>query len=742
MSQRLPTPEFPEDVLELVSASLDGALTPAEEERLADLLAQDPALHAYRERMRRMKRLLVKGGPLLVAPEGKQALADLDARLAQLPAEAEGQGLSWKHSLGIGFCLLGLVVVVAQAVAFSRRHGDASDAPPQQSELGPVPVKQPDVPEEPAVDEPDGVVEPPEEPETPPVDEPDPVVEPPESPEQPPVDAPEEPEAPPVDEPDVVVEAPEEPPPPTPPKTLDDPTRVRPTPQDPPQRPALDLEALRRLVAGIHAADTPLEQRPSLIRSLGDPRFDHPLAYETLAALLAGKLDRSLPVGQVQGARIGPPEWRAAARVACARLDSALAARVLLETLREDELAAGEAALASLRSDASVGALAEALSGRVSALQAEATVRALAAIGDPAGYPAVLKVFGNGRLPGALVEQAALAMGALGDPSTLGPLEAGLDDARLQVRAGAAGGLGRLGARLPDCADASVDALTGALKDDALSVCRAAAAALATVGEPGVPPLIACLDPSQEPRAAVRDAAREQLWLLSGEPLADAALAAEWWRRHQQGDAPLARPTGVLTVDPGAGPLALASWGERAVFMLDTSGSMGGAKWARAQEEVERAIDAFARARGAKERAWVNLLAFADAPRFVRPGFMNVATRSGRAGALKLLGQLKPVAVAQTDLPQAFGALGGIAKVDTLVLVSDAGQTVDALLRTLSVVRQLRARRPLVIHTVWLRSGQGPLIVDRGAGHPDDPAGAWFMRTLARESGGLFVRER
>jgi len=739
-------PEFDEELVELVSASLDGALTPAEEERLADLLAQDPQLHAYRERMRRIKRL-VAGAPLVAAsagPERQRTLDSIRARLTDSDSADAPPATDWRVKLGIVGCVLGLLFVTWQAVSLSRTINDRSTAPPQQSELGPVPEKQPDVDAPtPPVEAPD--VDPPEAPDEPqpPVDPPQPPVEPPQPPDEPddPPQAPDTDTTPPeLPEGPVVADTPDDPV--VPPRDPDEGTRVRPPDEDP-APPALDLAALKRLVAGIHDASTPLAQRPSLIRSLGDARFDHPLAYQTLSGILAGTFDRTFPIGQVGGVPVGPAEWRQAARLACARLDTALAVRTLLGSLdaQPDEAPAFEAALAAMRSPASVEALASSLSGRVSATQAEAAVRALAAIGDPDGRAAVLEVYGNDRLPAPLVRQAALAVGSLGDPACLDLLVEGLDDKRLAVRTGSAGGLGRLGARLPECATASVAALATAVRGRELALSSAAVEALAAVGEPAVPTLIGCLDPQQEPRAAVRDLAREQLWLLSGEALADSGLAADWWKKHTDEGLPLTPPNAVVVVDDTTSPLSLAAWGERVVFMLDTSGSMEGAKWARTQAEVERALEAYASRRDGKERGWANLLAFSDAPRFVRPGFANVSSRRGRAGLIELLGRLKPVGVAQTKLLKAMQALQKIPKVDTVVLISDAGESAEGLAQTFAYVRRSLGQRPLRFHTVLLVTGGGKLAVDRRAGSPDDPAGVAFMRRLARETGGLFVRE-
>ena len=133
---------FSEELTELVSASLDGALSPDEEERLADLLAQDPQLHAYRERLRRVKRLVAGSAPLMAGAPGagsrQDALAELQARLARASAGGE-PGLGLQVKLGILACVAGLVLVSWQVVAFSRRLNDRSEAAPQKSEVSEVP---------------------------------------------------------------------------------------------------------------------------------------------------------------------------------------------------------------------------------------------------------------------------------------------------------------------------------------------------------------------------------------------------------------------------------------------------------------------------------------------------------------------------------------------------------------------------------------------------------------------------
>lgn len=751
------------DQLERLSAALDGALPGGEARALEAHVAGCPGCRAHRTRLGRVVDAVRAHGPLVPLAGAALAahLAALEARLSVdagpellpaaddapsppppvVPQEPAGRPILWGESawqlLRLGAALT-LVVVGALLLQAKWAQLQAPPERPQQ------PIT---LPPGPATEAPPPPIA--EDPPAPPDD-------------APPPDAPPD-EAPPRDPDDLdptVQPIPPEPPPPgpivVPPREAPDPTdltRVRePRPDGAPDASAPEVQLaqgadVERLIASIVDRATDPQQRLSQLRSLGDPRFRQRLAYEFLAAvLLDGALDRH-PL---------PDDLRRAACGALGALGTDAAAEVLVAALarppartpqRDADDAALCAALAALADDAGVDRLARALP-RLGEDRGLLALRALTAGrrgprpgggADPA-VDGLIELYGSARATPAILREAGAVLGETGDPRALAAFAIAIAAGKTTaVRQGAALGLGALAAadptQAPACLDGLGEALRRAEKDDP-GLALACVRGLRRTGARGaLPLLIELTDPKVERRAPVRGLAVEALVALTGQLHADAEAWRTWWR----GDPTLPRPGALRPLAEAAGLVQffrLPALAEGAVFVVDVSGSMAhDGRWERARAELRRAIEPMT------PRTRFQVLFFRDAPVPVFRGGLAPATDENKARALRALEQQRPLAAAQTAIGRALEDALDLGA-EAIYFVSDgidAAQD-DAALR-LRVARKNALRAvPARIHTVLVREGAQEVSLDEGPDDPAAPIDVRLMRGLARDSGGVFVR--
>jgi len=779
---------------ELVSADLDGELSPDEVARLVAHLSGCAACREHRDRLRRLVRALRGAGSLVAAEPGWAE--GLDARLAATEAEERGAAPAAAAPDGeADVAGAGLVVrtasgrVVAQARTAWARWGRWAAAAAlilgatglllaQVDELRAklanlarpevTPQYQPPsspTPEESPAPTPEASPRPSPSPSAPPSPTPGPGASP--TPDDTPVAPPSwegggEPILPPTPAP-TTSPAPTASPSPAPSPTAspegDGGTRERgPDPEATPTPREIELAGLRNLLREARDPATPAHQRRNVIGRLGAPRFDHELNHRFLAAVLAGALD-DFPTGPdpATGEVVDAEAWRTGAFAALGGLDSAAATRRLLEApLRAGP--AGErdrthllAALSGLEAPDAVGLLGEVVRNRRVGEDARyLLLRALQRCARPVVTEDLGAFFASRQEPAWLRREAGAALGRTGDPRAFAPLAEGLADRRFPVRHGAALGLGDLGRRAAATAPDCVAALAGALAAGDLVPWRVVLvrALGATRHGDAVPALIARLDPEVEPRSAVRGGAAEALVRLTGRRFPSAADARAWWE-GSGGPAPLAptAPGGgleLIPLEPEEGDyFRLPAQAGGVVFVVDVSGSMApGGKWSLAAGELRRALEALPA--DPRDAVGFEVLFFADAPRPVFGELVSSADRGRVRRALAACAAQTPVPVAQTAIEKALRAALSYDGVDTVYFVSDgadslAGADYRPLLRRLT---RENARRdlPVRIHSVLVRRGGDALALDPAPGDADDPWDIRFMRRLARDNYGAFVR--
>lgn len=159
----------------------------------------------------------------------------------------------------------------------------------------------------------------------------------------------------------------------------------------------------------------------------------------------------------------------------------------------------------------------------------DAVESSLRRLGRPAVTPLISILQSH---PSRVARQlAATALQGIGTPQAIEPLIAALQDPEKYVRAQVAGGLGKVGAQLPEEAARwrIVQVLTPVLLSDTEADCRHAAAwALEQLAEPqAIDPLIAAL---QDTDGGTRHDAARALAAITGEDLGEDAVLWQEWR--------------------------------------------------------------------------------------------------------------------------------------------------------------------------------------------------------------------
>jgi HEAT repeat protein len=250
----------------------------------------------------------------------------------------------------------------------------------------------------------------------------------------------------------------------------------------------------------------------------------HDSLVRQLAARGLGEIGDARAVEPLIGALRGREDVRAAAAVGLGQIDDARALEPLMGSLKD--------AGSNVRA---------------------AAARALGQMGDPR---AVDRLIGCLKDHESIVRQAAAgALGEIGDARAVEPL-IGLLKSREDVRAAAAAALGEIG-------DAqAIEPLIGSLKD--LRTCVPAAEALARIGAPAVPPLVATLG---DPNEVVRNAAVQALLVQIGGPAVKPLVAALGDARAGMREA-AANALDRLAWTPGSGEAGAAYWAARGRWEL------------------------------------------------------------------------------------------------------------------------------------------------------------------------------
>jgi HEAT repeat protein len=517
------------------------------------------------------------------------------------------------------------------------------------------------------------------------------------------------------------------------------PTTVeRPTVPAVPARPTKPDEAsLERLLAAIFMdPSTPAVRRPEMILALGD--YPARRAIDALGRVVLGAFDSTATAR----------ECRVAGYVALGTIGTEDAARALLELDRADETQL-LLALAHVSEPKAVLFLANHVrTGRDEARRVIAA-RALGRGRRSDAVPALLLALGETKHPVAVRAEAALALGAIGDPRALEPLRIALGSGRARdasVRGAAATGLGLLAVSFATAGDAALAgkaarALVEPLAHDAHPFVREACAlALGKSRQPDVAvrPLVERLDPRREKTRRVRFAAQAALVELTGQ-----WRDADGWRKAlDKKESLVARAPGPMVLGASNDFLALLASGDGTVVALDRSGSMEDRqKIVLARQTATGVVEHLVESAQDRGPRGFSVVYFADAPiaqwpRLVEPTPGNV--ESARVG----IGRQRPY-YAPTDLLRALRSAVQIEGCDTVVLVTDGAPTLgvqdpEALLLA---VQQANAERGARIHVVALSDGTQPLLLDQRAdGGADESPEFKMLRRIALDSGGLFVK--
>lgn len=542
--------------------------------------------------------------------------------------------------------------------------------------------------------------------------------------------------------PPVVVETPAPPPPATDPgsRTVDKTPRASALVTN---TKKVDEAALGRLLALIFEdPSTPPNRRPEMLAALSE--FPAKKAYEALTAVLGGALD----------AKPQAPACRAAAWEALGAFGNEDSVKLLLAVTARDDTRL-LAALSHVKEAKAVLFLADRAKDHPQVDTRILIARALGKAGKREAVAGLVKVLADAKQETLLRSEAALALGAIGDPSALEALRAALSPAKSKlpaIRAAAARGLGllALGAAGANAAKALVEPLE---KDPHAVVREACALALGRSRqlEVALKPLVDRLDPHRERSVRVRAAAEAALVELTGafhtfdewkKLLADAAKGAQ----GAQGGNREGALDGVGLRKPGAIALARTSWarlvaGQGTVVVLDRSGSMEqSGKMLLAKKTALDVIDALPVATD-RDPVGFSIVGFADAataffPRLIEPSPEN------RAKAAAAIDRQRPY-WARTDLLRAVRCALAIEGVDSIVLVTDGLPTlgVSDPEQLLLEVSRANASIGARIHVVALRDGSSPLELDTSAVAPagENPEVTW-MRRLALDNNGMFVK--
>jgi hypothetical protein len=329
-----------------------------------------------------------------------------------------------------------------------------------------------------------------------------------------------------------------------------------------------------------------------------------------------------------------------------------------------------------------------------------------------------------GRKDGVdLCHDAAAALGEIGGPSALPVLREAAGHPDWRVRLAAAEAL----PRLPDREKGALEAFRRALEGGNDVVRRiGAVAAGERKWEEAVPLLAAVL---ADERLAVRKAAHGALAAIAGKDLGfEPATWLRWWKDRAEGT------PDVYTVGEWHGHRL---WSDRAVFVVDTSGSMAW-PWRKEPKRIEVARAELARVLGTlREATLFNVVAFANRVRPWQAGGEVPATEAN-------------VALARRWLERSFEADGDTwthaalreafarnPEFDALYFLSDGAPSHGDLVTPEGIVAQVKVwnrYRRAVVHTVGLTLED----MDRGMPNlaEDLREMRGFLRDLAAATGG------
>jgi HEAT repeat protein len=532
----------------------------------------------------------------------------------------------------------------------------------------------------------------------------------------------------PVPPPAVIVERPPVSPPPqgaTP--SSEEKTPPRPAPS---ASKKVDEAALARLITAIFLdTGTPDERRPEMIAALAE--FPHKKAYDALASVLAGALD----------AKASANACRAAAWEALGTFGNEESVKTLLAVARPDETRL-LLALARVRTPAAVRFLAERANDHPDRDARILVARALGRAARPDAVPGLARALGEARQDPLVRVEAALALGAIGDPAALEPLSVAISASRSKlpaVRAAAARGLGALalGATGASAARALTDPLE---KDPHPYVREACALALGRSAriDVALKPLVDRLDARKEKARRVREAADAALVELTGL----FRTADEWARAvNVAKETPPLRAPGSLAVAASGGFERLLASGQGTVLVLDRSASMEQlGRMALAKKTALGVLGALP-ASTPSEPVGFDVVCFADAPVTFFPRLLEPVPENVDAARAGL--ERQRAWWARADLLRALRAALSIEGVDSIVLLTDGVTTlgVQDPEQLLLEVSRANAGIGARIHVVALEDGASPLQLDWSEARPaaESPE-LGFLRRLALDNRGTFVK--
>ena len=334
----------------------------------------------------------------------------------------------------------------------------------------------------------------------------------------------------------------------------------------------------------------------------------------------------------------------------------------------------------------------------------------------------------------------ALALTSIGTPEAGDWLEKALRDRDDRVRLTAAIGVGIL--KVPK----ALDGLLDLLKDDAWTVRSAAIQALGEIGQKGaVGPLI---DQIEKEDGRLREDCAQALSKLTGQRFGQVPSAwRKWWEEHKGEYGEAGKPLGGhppdKTGDPGSGYYGIPITTNRAIFILDVSGSMsksttnaaadpGAGEMSKidmAKKELTRVLTGF------DPKGAFNVVVFNDAVKRWKDGLVP-ATKANKEDAKSFVGALS--AGSSTNIYDALElafrmtGMGATDKnydlaADTIFLLSDGSPTtpdgqMDDWMKIIRAVREWNRLKRIKVHAIGV------------GGH-----NAAFMSMLASENGGEYV---
>lgn len=337
-------------------------------------------------------------------------------------------------------------------------------------------------------------------------------------------------------------------------------------------------------------------------------------------------------------------------------------------------------------------------------------------------------------------QTVAAALTEIGTPEAGEYLAKGLRDDDDRVKLTAAVGVGKLRVK------SALDDLLRLLRDRDWSVRSAAIQALGDIGEKGaVGPLI---DQIEKEEGRLREDCAQALAKLTGQRFGQVPEAwRKWWEEHRdeygEGGKDLGGHPPDQTGDPGSGYYGIPIVTNRAIFIVDVSGSMSKASSDPSKEpgpndpaKVEVAKRELIRAlKGFDPKGRFNIIAFNDAVKRWKDGLVP-ATAANKAEAENFVQQFS--AAQSTNIYDAMelafkmAGMGATDKhyepaADTIFLLSDGSPTkpdgsLDDWMKIIRAVREWNRLKRITIHAIGV------------GGH-----NAAFMSMLASENNGRYV---